>query len=186
MRKNHQQQPPAPFLPLIAQPNTHKPQPSSTCRLAKENIHASHNTSHQFKPEAAHHCLVKRNSLKNVPCPFDVILNKKLPPEEQIDIPTQPKNNKPWVPHQGDLNNLATRTNRLKPLSPKKDPSARLRRNSCHNRCPTSEYETSFEEILVDKTAKIPRSIAGRNGSLPREKIFSCKIAMKKGVFPMS
>lgn len=39
---------------------------------------------------------------------------------------------------------------------------------------------------LEDETLKMPKKTMSKAISLPRDKIYSCKIAMKKGVFPIN
>ena len=139
--------------------------------------------------EPAHHCLAKRNSFRTTstpPSPIESLISKKLLEKDQVemDIPTQPRGNKPWVAQEFDLNILATKTSRLGPFETKNGSTKILRRKSCHYNTPSSE-ENASKEIQPDKTTKIPRTIGSRALSLPRDKLNSCKIAMKKGTFPM-
>ena len=66
--------------------------------------------------QPAHYCLAKPECYKNMVSPFEEVLNRKLLEKERMDIPTQPKTNRPWVANETDMNTLATRTSRLKPI----------------------------------------------------------------------
>ena len=132
MRKNFQRQPHAPLFPFISQASSRKELQTAASRSYKENENVQTKKGFHFKMEPAHECLAKRNSFKNIASPFEEILNKKLLEKEKVDIPTQPKANRPWIARQTDMNSLATRTSRLKPIESKNESGESDRRKSCH------------------------------------------------------
>ena len=56
-----------------------------------------------------------------------------------MDVPTQPKGNRPWVAQELDLNRLTTKTSRMVAVEGKDSSSKILRRKSCHYKTPSSD-----------------------------------------------
>lgn len=132
MRKNFQRQPQAPFLPCLPQASSRKDLLTTVRKSCKENENVEPNPGQKFKMQPAHYCLAKPECFKNIASPFEEVLNRKLFEKERMDIPTQPKTNRPWVANEADMNTLATRTSRLKPIEQKNESKGNLRRISCH------------------------------------------------------
>lgn len=97
MRKNFIRQPQVPFLPTILQASSRKDLQTTLRKAAKENDNAQTIINTNFKIEPAHHCLANRKLSSDKPSVFDELLNKKLLEKEGLDIPTQPKANRPWL-----------------------------------------------------------------------------------------
>lgn len=186
MRKAMQVYPTTRFLPALPQTTSRKDLIKVQKSDAKENSNFENHVTHKIRIQPAHHCIPRKERPKNEPFAMEKILEKKLPEKERTDVPTQPKMNRPWIAKEIDLNKITARTSRMKSIAEDHKNSQILRRKSCQGATPESSINEAKLTTLEDETQKIPRQPFGRGGSLHRDKIYSCKIAMKKGVFPIN
>lgn len=123
MRKQYLRQPPAPFLPTVLQNSSRKRLGSISRRGSKENGNVEAVNEPVFKMEPAHQSLAKRKSFKTPSSPFEELLSKKLLGKERPDVPTKPKTNQPWIAQEMDMNNLATRVEKMESVQTDIQPS---------------------------------------------------------------
>ena len=140
-----------------------------------------------FKKESSYRCLCSKKKFAKDLSPLEELLNKKLLEDQEMNMATRSKTGKPWKAEELDINSMVTKKTRLRPISVKRQKTEVLRSNSYQKGLGSSMKKVLEENsVVIDQTVKFPRNLRTRAVSLPRQKIYSCKIALKKGVFPMN